>query len=76
MHLGPLFGDSPGAATYINEPFLNKDGRKSYRSALLVAYDTLQSCANDFDDAGRLARIGKCLMNAVADIETLELGKT
>ncbi len=76
LHLGPLFGDSPGAATYVNEPFLNKEGRAAYRAALLAAYDTLQSCANDFDDGGRIARIGKCLMNAVADVETLESGKS
>src|SRR5262249_42607938 len=75
LHLGPASGDSPGAATYVNEPFLNEEGRKAYRAALLVAYDMLQSCANDFDDAGRIGRIGKCLMDAVADIETLELGK-
>src|SRR5207248_1666641 len=23
LHLGPLFGDSPGGPTYLNEPFLN-----------------------------------------------------
>jgi hypothetical protein len=60
----------------VNEPFLNAEGRKAYRAALLAAYDTLQSCTNDFDDDGRIARIGRCIMNAAADIETLELGKT
>src|SRR5439155_23922814 len=75
LHLGPLFGDSPGAATYINEPFLNAAGRKKYREALLGAYDELQTCAGDFDDDGRIKRIGQCITNAVADIDTLILGK-
>ena len=76
LHLGPLFGDSPGAATYVNEPFLNPEGRKAYRDALLIAYDTLQACANDFDDQGRIGRMSKCIMNTVADVETLQLGRS
>ena len=49
--------------------------RKAYRAALLSAYDALQSCANDFDDQGRIKRIGQCITNAVADLDTLALGK-
>ena len=75
LHLGPLFGDSPGAATYLNEPFLDKDGRKAFRDALLISYDEITSCESDFDDEGRIGRIKRCLVAALADLETLRLGK-
>jgi hypothetical protein len=75
LHLGPLFGTSPGGPTYVNEPFLDKAGRTAYKESLLTAYDQLMSCADDFNAEGRVARIAKCLTNTVADIETLQLGK-
>jgi hypothetical protein len=75
LHLGPLFGNSPGGPTYASEPFLNRDGRKAYKESLLAAYDELMSCRDQFDDGGRVERIAKCLTNTVADIETLSLGK-
>ena len=61
--------------TYLAEPFLNKDGRRAYRAALLSAYDIAASIQSDFNDGGRLARIAKCLTSAIADIETFALGK-
>jgi hypothetical protein len=75
LHLGPLFGNSPGAATYISEPFLNQAGRKAYRESLLAAHTELISCEGEFDDRGRTMRMGRCIMNAVADLETFAMGK-
>ena len=73
--LGPLFGTSPGGPTYVSEHFLNQDGRRAYRASLLAAYDQLASCENQFADDGRVRRIQQCIINVVADIETLSLGK-
>ena len=76
LHLTSLFGDSPGGPTYLSEPFLDAAGRKAYRAALLSAYDAAISCRADCDDtSGRLDRVCQCLVNAIADIETLALGK-
>jgi len=75
LHLGPLFGTSPGGPTYVAEPFLNKDGRRAYRDALLAAYDGITSVENDFADDGRVKRIQRCLVSAIADVETLAMGK-
>ena len=75
MHLGPLFGTSPGGPTYLSEPFLNKDGRRAYRDALVAAYDAISSCETEFADDGRVKRVQRCIVNAIADIETLARGK-
>ena len=77
LHLGPLFGTSPGGPTYLDGPFLDAAGRKAYRQSLLDAYDAIHACAGAGScyDGGRIVRAEKCIMNAVADIETLALGK-
>jgi hypothetical protein len=75
LHLAPLFGDSPGGPTYLSEPFLDREGRKAYREALLAAYSTIESCDGQFNDDGRIARLKQCLIGAISDLDTLRLGK-
>jgi hypothetical protein len=75
LHLGPLFGDSPGAPGYIAEPYLNTDGRKAYRQALLAAYDSVAKNAGDFEAEDRVGRLKQCIIQAVADIDTFAAGK-
>jgi len=75
LHLGPLFGDSPGGPTYLAEPFLDQKGRHAYRESLLGAYDTLAKSGQSFGDMTRIQRIQQCIVNAVADLDTLSLGK-
>jgi hypothetical protein len=75
LHLGPLFGDSPGGATYLSEPFLDRAGRKAFREAMLSVYDLVASCESDLPDTQRVGRLKQCIVNTIADIETLQLGK-
>ena len=75
LHLGPLFGNSPGGPGYLDLPFLDAEGRKAYRDALLAAYDALVSCEMDLGEEDRVSRLKRCLVNACSDVETLRQGK-
>ena len=56
-------------------PFLDAEGRKAYRAALLAAYDALVSCAAELGGEDRVSRLKQCLVNACSDVETLRQGK-
>jgi hypothetical protein len=64
-----------GVCSRFHEPFLNAKGRKACRDALLAVYDDLVSCEGNYDDGGRIKRIGQCIVNTISDIETLIAGK-
>src|SRR6185436_6087852 len=65
LHLGPLFGDSPGAPTYLSEPFLDRAGRKAFREAMLTVYDLIRDCEGDLADSARVARLKTCIVNTI-----------
>jgi hypothetical protein len=75
LYLAPLFGDSPGGPVYISEPFLDEKGRGTYRQALLASYDAVVANRDQFHDGDRIQRLGKCIMNAIADLDTLAMCK-
>jgi hypothetical protein len=46
LHLTDLFGTSPGAATYLLEPFLDAAGRREYKQRLLSILPELDQVWN------------------------------
>jgi hypothetical protein len=75
QHVAPLFGDSPGAPIYLMEPFLDENGRKNYRKALLSLSAKLDGIDSQFNDNGRIGRMKECLINAIQDIDTIASSK-
>ncbi len=57
-----LFGTSPDPAMYLLEPYLTKEGRVAYKSALTSALAALDEIRGDFDDEGRIERMRRCLI--------------
>ena len=74
--LTTLFGESPGPATYLAEPFLDTAGRLAYKQGLLALYKDLSAIENDFADEGRIDRIQKCISNVLADINNIGMAKS
>ena len=75
LHLTTLFGVSPGAATYLTEPFLDTEGRIAYKEGLVSILKDISKIENDFRDEGRIKRIQKCISNTLLDINTIGMAK-
>jgi hypothetical protein len=75
LHLTTLFGVSPGAATYLMEPFLNTEGRLAYKSGLVSILKDVRALESDCLDDGRLKRIQQCISNTLLDINTIAMVK-
>jgi hypothetical protein len=69
LHLTPLFGTSPGAASYLTEPFLDSAGRTAYQRELLSILADISKIKDQIADKVRLERIKTCLRNTLTDIE-------
>jgi hypothetical protein len=76
LHLTNLFGASPGPATYLMEPFLDTEGRKRYKAALVSLLKDVQAIEHDFNDAGRIGRIEQGISEALNDINNIAMSKS
>jgi hypothetical protein len=75
LHLTNLFGASPGAATYLMEPFLNTEGRLKYKEALVALLKDISKIEQDFNDNGRIVRIKQGISAALVDINNIASSK-
>jgi hypothetical protein len=75
LHLTNLFGASPGPATYLMEPYLDTDGRKRYKAALVSLLKEVEAIENDFNDNGRIGRIKQGISEALVDVNNIAMSK-
>ena len=66
-----LFGQSPGAATFLLEPCLNAAGREAYKNGLISILRDLPAIASSFDDQGRLDKIRRGIIITLNLINTI-----
>ena len=71
LHVTNLFGASPGAASYLMEPFLDTNGRMQYKQGLVSLFKAISAIENDFNDGGRIARIKHGMSEAMVDINNI-----
>jgi len=70
-----LFGDSPGPATFLLEPYLNAEGRRRYKAGLMSILRDLSAIEDDFDDDGRIRRIQRGMIITLNLINTIRACK-
>jgi hypothetical protein len=75
LHLTNLFGASPGASSYLMEPFLDANGRLQYKQGLTEIYKDISQIEHEFNDQGRIARIRQGIDEALADINNVAMSK-
>ena len=75
LHLMNLFGATPGAATYLMEPYLDTDGRLKYKLGLTEILKDLLTIESDFNDHGRIARIEHGISETLVDINNIAMCK-
>jgi len=71
LYLTNLFGSTPGAATYLLEPYLDGKGRLSYKSGLIEILKDILTIGDDFDDEGRIGRIKEGIGETLVDINNI-----
>jgi hypothetical protein len=73
-----LFGTSPGPATYLREPCLDAEGRKSYREGLHGVLRDVDALEGRCQDGGRLERIRRGVIVTLNLLNTIRyvLGET
>jgi hypothetical protein len=67
---GP-FGLTPGASSYLMEPFLDSEGRRAYKQVLVSILKYIMQIEGDFEDNGRMERIKKGIEEALVDINNI-----
>ena len=78
MHLQPL-GDPEGPICYLVEDFqsgdslMDRPGRLAYKDQLQKLLPEVEQLDDRFDDDGRIGRIGICIKNVLADIDTFTI---
>ena len=75
LHLMNLFGATPGAATYLMEPYLDTNGRLKYKLGLTEILKDLLTIESDFNDHGRIARIEHGISETLVDINNIAMCK-
>jgi hypothetical protein len=71
LHLMNLFGATPGAATYLMEPFLDTEGRLNYKQGLIAVLKDILAIDGDFNDQGRIGRIKHGISETLVDINNI-----
>ena len=71
LHLMNLFGSTPGAATYLLEPFLDTGGRGNYKQGLVSVFKEIEAIEDSFNDDGRIARIKHGISETLVDINNI-----
>ena len=71
LHLINLHGSTPGAATYLMEPYLDTDGRLKYKQGLIAVLKDIIAIDGDFNDEGRLGRIKHGISETLVDINNI-----
>jgi len=75
LHLISLFGATPGAATYLMEPYLDSEGRRAYKQGLISILKDILAIERDFEDEGRMERIKRGIEETLVDINNIALAK-
>jgi hypothetical protein len=75
LHLTNLFGVTPGPASYLLEPYLTANGRRTYQKELVAILSELTDIGDSFDDHGRLQRIQKGIIFTLNLVETIGRAK-
>lgn len=73
--LSTLWGTSPGAGLYLMEPYLDADGRQSYKQILLEILKDLAEIKGEFQDNGRLLKIKRGITITLNLINTIKACK-
>jgi len=73
--LSNLWGTSPGAATYLIEPYLDTNGRQAYKDVLLSILAKLPEIEGSFYDNGRLIKIKRGAIITLNFINTIKACK-
>lgn len=71
LHLTNLLGASPGAATYLMEPYLDTEGRLKYKQGLVSIFRDISKIENNLHDGGRIARIKHGIAETLVDINNI-----
>lgn len=75
LHLTALFDETPGAASYLLEPYLTAEARRNYRKELVALLGELPGLAEQCDDGGRLRRIQTALATTAMLVDTIRQAK-
>ena len=75
LHLTLLFGATPGAASYLMEPYLDSEGRRSYKQGLISILKDILAIEGDFEDKGRMERIKRGIKGTLVDINNIAMAK-
>ena len=62
-----LFGFSPDPSLYLLEPYLNAEGRQTYKKRLTGLLRELPALASNVDDGGQLKRIERAIILTLSD---------
>jgi len=71
LHLMNLFGATPGAPTYLMEPYLDTNGRLKYKQGLIEVFKKTLTIESDFNDRGRIDRIKHGISETLVDINNI-----
>ncbi len=71
FHLTNSFGATPGAPTYLMEPYLNTMGRSNYKEGLISILRDIGQIESNLDDNGRTARIKEGIEETLVDINNI-----
>jgi hypothetical protein len=75
LHLTSLFGATPGAASYLMEPYLDSEGRRAYKEGLVSILKDILGIEGDFEDNGRMERIRRGIEETLVDINNIAMAK-
>ena len=75
LHLTPLFGATPGPATYLMEPYLDSEGRGAYKEGLASILKEIFEIEGEFEDNGRMERIKRSIEEALVDINNISMAR-
>jgi hypothetical protein len=75
LHLTSLFGATPGAASYLMEPYLDSEGRRAYKEGLVTILKDILGIEGDFEDNGRMERIRRGIEETLVDINNISMAK-
>jgi hypothetical protein len=70
-----LFGFSPDPSLYLLEPYLNAEGRQTYKKRLTGLLRELPALASNVDDGGQLKRIERAIILTLSMINTIRACK-
>lgn len=66
-----LFGTTPGPASYLREPMLDKQGRQEYKKGLVSILEELPTIEGSCDDRGRIQSIKKACTITLNMVNTI-----